>query len=423
MSVKSNLINRGRVSIATSALLVAGMICFTTVGSTTASSAASKKPSVVKLGIFSAVGSTISYPSVTADAQAAVRGINARGGLAGHKVDLIICNSGTDPNLAISCAQKFIADKVSAIVGQGANQDSGVIPLLRKARIPQINAGGSSTALNSSQNYNYAMPAPLQYAAMIAYGIREKGLKVAILLQDSPTALPFGQLLTSTLQSFGLTVTGTLLASTTEPDYSPLIAEAQSQGATAIATAATVPQIDQFTAAAKEAGASFTYLLPDIFGQPDAATLGGNAVLDNSIAVSTLPPVTFNSTNKVMKQFVSDAKAEAKTGNKDAAPSLSVTGALGFASWFAFYSLDQVVIASHSKNVSNVGLLTDLNKVKNVSMGGLVPAWTPSALSTALVLKVSFSSRVSNLNLLAVGYKNGAPYIIKSFNSISELQG
>lgn len=70
---------------------------------------------------------------------AAVKAINARGGVNGAKLVAKVCSDGSDPNVAAKCAKDF-ADDDSVVALVGTNTDFGdtVDPVLENAKLPAI---------------------------------------------------------------------------------------------------------------------------------------------------------------------------------------------------------------------------------------------------------------------------------------------
>ncbi len=81
-----------------------------------------------------------SQPQTFAGAQARVEAINADGGINGHPIELIECDSNLDPNQEKACIDQAIAEQVSAIVSSSIF----FTPLtsLEEAGIPFIGAQG-----------------------------------------------------------------------------------------------------------------------------------------------------------------------------------------------------------------------------------------------------------------------------------------
>ena len=113
---------------------------------TAASGASSASGSPVKLGFFvNLTGTDTQYPDGLAGAKAAVKGINSRGGINGHQVQLDYCDVQSSVNVAEECARKFVSDHVAAVVGDNTNYGPQQTAVLQSASIPEI-ADSSITA-------------------------------------------------------------------------------------------------------------------------------------------------------------------------------------------------------------------------------------------------------------------------------------
>jgi ABC-type branched-subunit amino acid transport system substrate-binding protein len=95
--------------------------------------------SKVKLMVITDVASAaVALPQVVTGAQAAVNRINAAGGVNGHQLQLLSCNSQANPNNAAGCAREAVADKVSAVVGLESLESGAAIDILQAADIPSV---------------------------------------------------------------------------------------------------------------------------------------------------------------------------------------------------------------------------------------------------------------------------------------------
>lgn len=82
-----------------------------------------------------------------AGAEAAASAINQAGGVDGHKIKIISCDTASDPNKSAQCARQAISQKVAAVVG--SFDPIGVstsLPLLESAKIPYIGPIGTVPA-------------------------------------------------------------------------------------------------------------------------------------------------------------------------------------------------------------------------------------------------------------------------------------
>ncbi|WP_051732055.1 ABC transporter substrate-binding protein [Kitasatospora phosalacinea] len=101
-------------------------------------------------------------PGMTALAEAVGRELNARGGLAGHKVRVLTCNEHDSTDGATACADQAVSAHVVAVVGSASQYGSNFMPILEQAGIPFIGGYGlSSPEFSSPLSYpvNGGMPA------------------------------------------------------------------------------------------------------------------------------------------------------------------------------------------------------------------------------------------------------------------------
>jgi len=74
------------------------------------------KNSVIEIGSeMPLTGQLLVVPQLEAGINATVSSINAEGGLDGHPLKLVVCDTAYDPNQELSCMRTLISDKVSAI--------------------------------------------------------------------------------------------------------------------------------------------------------------------------------------------------------------------------------------------------------------------------------------------------------------------
>ncbi|RNC68764.1 MAG: ABC transporter substrate-binding protein [Desulfuromonadales bacterium] len=79
-------------------------------------------------------------------AQMVVDEINAKGGIGGHKVELVVYDTQGDATKAVQAANRLIKDdKVVAIIGPSTTGDTmAVIPVVEKAQIPLVSCAAGS---------------------------------------------------------------------------------------------------------------------------------------------------------------------------------------------------------------------------------------------------------------------------------------
>ena len=158
--------------------------------------------SAVSVGIIidGGGGNTVgSAALVQQGAQMAVAYANAyKGGLDGHKINLVVCQNQETPAGGQACANQLVQDKVVAVVlpftGQGATE----VPTITKAGIPYITlSGASNQELMTPGAYDLTGGFP---ATLGAYALSAKAhgySKFAMLVSNVPAAIQGAELLGS----------------------------------------------------------------------------------------------------------------------------------------------------------------------------------------------------------------------------------
>jgi ABC-type branched-subunit amino acid transport system substrate-binding protein len=107
-------------------------------GGTAAGPSAGGSDAIKLMVIADLTAPGFSFPQIVTGAQAAVNEINAAGGIDGHQVELLSCDSQNDPNSAAACARRAISENVSAVVGMQSLQSNGAVAVLEKAKIASV---------------------------------------------------------------------------------------------------------------------------------------------------------------------------------------------------------------------------------------------------------------------------------------------
>ena len=145
-------------------------------------------------------GNTVgSAPLVQQGAVMAVAYANAyKGGLDGHKINMVFCQNQETPAGGQACANQLVQDKVVAVVlpftGEGATE----VPTITKAGIPYITlSGASNQELMTPGSYALTGGYP---ATLGAYALSAKAhgySKFAMLVSNVPAAIQGAELLGS----------------------------------------------------------------------------------------------------------------------------------------------------------------------------------------------------------------------------------
>jgi ABC-type branched-subunit amino acid transport system substrate-binding protein len=186
-------------------------------------------------------------PEVTQGATAAVKAINAKGGVGGHHLDLIECNTLNDPNTATQCGQKAVSDGVVALIGSSTQYATNFLPNLASHQIADFGAIPAGVGdFTSPASFPIVGGPPVTIAAL-PYFLAQNGHKqIAIVYPDLPAATFAGSLGNEVLKPFGVQLTASVAVPVTAPDLSSYIASATAQQISGIAEILPGQQAVQF---------------------------------------------------------------------------------------------------------------------------------------------------------------------------------
>lgn len=119
----------------------------------------------------------------------AVRNINAAGGIAGRRIQLVIGDYQTDATVGVSEAKRLIhQEKIELLIGPTYSQVTlAVMPLLIEAKIPSINVSGSERLTPDVAPYAFSMLAnpEAQSKIMVDYAVTALRARSAAILTDA----------------------------------------------------------------------------------------------------------------------------------------------------------------------------------------------------------------------------------------------
>jgi branched-chain amino acid transport system substrate-binding protein len=159
----------------------------------------------VVLGIVWPEGPAISLPELGASANAAVSYLNeCKGGIAGRPIKLDKCTiDETNPGSATDCGNKFVTDKVDAVVVTITSSGATLVPIITAAGIPYVVSGGTSPAESLDSTglvFSLSGGVGALLGAIAQRAVDEKLSKVAFLVSDNAAAgvqgllgIPFGK--------------------------------------------------------------------------------------------------------------------------------------------------------------------------------------------------------------------------------------
>jgi branched-chain amino acid transport system substrate-binding protein len=197
----------------------------------TGMSCAKKDASPIKIGVAGAhTGDLASYglPAVNA-ATLVVEEINAKGGINGRKVELVIVDDQCKPELATNAAAKLVSEKVVAVIGHicsGATKSA--LGIYKDSNIVTISPSATNPPLTQSGEYPnfFRTIAPDDAQANLAVAFIKNTLKLktlAILHDKGDYGKGFAELVKTAAEKEGIAVLLFEGVNPGAPDYSAVI--------------------------------------------------------------------------------------------------------------------------------------------------------------------------------------------------------
>ncbi|HEY1282473.1 MAG TPA: ABC transporter substrate-binding protein [Acidimicrobiales bacterium] len=310
-----------------------------------------------------------------AAAQAAVMGINARGGIKGHPLVMDYCNNKFDPNQSVACARQAAdGDYVAVTGGWYLPGDAGAVPIESAANI--ANVGMVPVALVDVQAPNWFPVEGGVYAgypgiASLIKKYHPEVKKVAIASTDTSAATNSVNLTIQGIDFADLQYTSNVKIPFTATDYAPYAAALKSDGADAVIIVLSGEGGVALLKAMTQIG--FTPLVSgpsSVYNSKDLAAVG--PIATNGLWEGFTVPEGQKDNPGIARMYKELAAAE-KSGVKDSSAS-EVTG-YSINAWLGMQLFEKVANGIQG-DVTRASVLEAMKNAKNVDLDGVVPAYS-----------------------------------------------
>jgi branched-chain amino acid transport system substrate-binding protein len=332
--------------------------------------------------------------------RAAVRNVNAHGGIRGRPIQVEICDDANDPNQAQACARRLVSDGVLATASNISGLSMVEGPILDEAGIPQV----GSEAINPEDSYlPTAFPLDGGLFVQLAGGIvgmKRRGVhSLYTVTLDVPGGRTVVGLAAELARAGDVQPAGASFVPSAASDMTPYVQAAMQSKAGVVFPALPPALMIPFLIASRLAGARYVVMIPyGGFRPVDIAAMGGReAVTENDIEFAAVPALSATDRFPALRMFASDMDAELAAGDRSAAPDRRTGGSLD--AW-----LSVMIIAREASTLDTVDaahLLRDLHTKPVVDTMGLTPPWSPGRTGLAS------QPRVTNLYGYLTTQRNG----------------
>lgn len=342
------------------------------------SGAAASPPTgkAIKIGNILATSGQLTYPDIAGALQAAVDGVNARGGVDGRPLKLISCDEAGDPNRATACARKLVKQGIVAEVGgQSTTAEAQVGAIFKAAGVPQVGDSPVSSAIESQDNVFllYGTGTPTSAAASVQACVAAGKKRIGNPNLAVPATISLAKIIAHTAQALGAQVVSTANVPLSTTDYAGLAQKMRGEGVDCLVPLLPSAAVIALAQAQQALGARTTIALNSgIMKASDLKT--ASKVAPDLLVASSYPVPTDTAKYPVFKDFQADmAKAPSGLG---LAGNPSVK-AQAVNEWFAVRALVAVLKTQPAAAESPAAMLSALKQVKGIDLGLGTP-WQPN---------------------------------------------
>lgn len=162
----------------------------------------------------------------------AVEDINAKGGVNGRKLEAIIADHQTKPEVGIAVVNKFISvDKVPVFITAFSNVVKAVAPTANREKVLMLSVGANSPEIKNLGDYVYTMfpLADIDMKALGAYMVKVKGKKrAAVLFVNHETGIEGAKVFAQSFKDAGGEVVLNESYEETRSDFTGLVLKVKS---------------------------------------------------------------------------------------------------------------------------------------------------------------------------------------------------
>lgn len=386
-----------------------------TAGSTSGAASTGSAPSgsAITIGVIEPTNTSIyNAGDEVAAVRAAAAGVNASGGINGHKVVVDYCNSQDDPNATAACVRKMISDKVVELAAGIDILGPTMVQSLSAAGIPVVNEDALSLG-EMTASTAFPLTGGIPAAESVeTYLAAQKGFKKILLVANSgnPFETTFEQAVSTAAKKDGIAYAGVVdFPVAGVSSFSPYAAKIANSGADIVSIPLSINQAIPLIQAVRALGSKVQFVINS--GAFTSADIAKNSALVNGLyIVNDVPPVNAVTESQfpILKTFAAQMNAEAATGDSDA--NLNNVRSFALRIWDVQQAQFQIMKGMKDP-ITASSYLAALNSAKDVNLNGILPNWTPSTHITVTGLG---ATRYSEANYWPLQVEGGQQKLLSS---------
>lgn len=241
----------------------------------------------------------------------AVEAVNAKGGIKGRQVKLVIEDDTSTPNGAVNAFNKVLDQKpVAVIIPNFANFDMAIEPQIRKAAIPAITgaSGPGVTAVGNPYIFRVRTNDAIMGELAANYALKDLGAKkIGILHVTGEMGAGAGKVVKETLEKAGAAPVGVETYNADDKDVTAQLLNLQKAGAELVIGWSYPPDAAMVMTSMNQLGVKMKLLGSPAYGMPDCLKLAKEAGNGRDVIMDWLP-----GDDATTQEFVKKIEAQAK---------------------------------------------------------------------------------------------------------------
>lgn len=214
----------------------------------------------------------------------ALEEINAKGGILGKKVRVVLVDDQSKPEEAVTAVQKLITqDRVVAIIGEVASSRSlAAAPICQRNEVPMLTPASTNPKVTKVGDYIFrtCFIDPFQGAAMATFAADELKVKKVAILYDVKNDYSVGlrEYFTNTMKQKGGTIVADESYGEGDIDFKAQLTKIKATNPDAIFLPGYYTEVGLICQQARELGITIPFLGGDGWDSEKTAKIGGKAV-------------------------------------------------------------------------------------------------------------------------------------------------
>ena len=349
---------------------------------------------------------------------AAINDLDHQGGIEGHRITLLQCDSKGDASTEVACARTIVRSHAIATISDSVVAAPGAVQsVLSAAGIPRL--GVVETGIpeyQASDNFPLDDGSILQLVAMLDVLIRRGETQISVVLPEAVAATGTGALLGLVARGRGATIVNDVVVPPSASDLDGYVVQAESNGAKGAVVALGAEQELQLAQAVDRLRPKLPMATSSgTFSSGQLRQLGWFAA--RSTFTSPFPGADDGRDFPGLRTAVASLRAGGLTDTATTMTQAAVS------SWLTAQAFAEILRGARALPKSRAQTLVDVRTARSVSMSGIIRPWTPGAHFPAGMYGGLFSN-VSNPYEYEVAFngRSTSTSASRSFDVVSALR-